>query len=113
MRSFIWRSEGTLGIGVSPLSDQLAGYFGVKNGVLVTEVREGSTAAAAGFKAGDIVTSLNGADVTDPADLRRRSARLEDGSDFSAGIVRDRKPLTLKGKVQSTRLQKRAGRVSL
>lgn len=102
---FIWRSEGALGIGVSPLSDQLASYFGVKSGVLVTEVREGSAAAAAGFKAGDVVTSLNGSDVADPGDLRRRTARLEDGAEFTAGVVRDKKPLTLKGKVQRRRAQ--------
>ena len=100
METFIWRSQGALGVTVSSLSDQLAEYFGVKAGVLVTAVQEGSAAAAAGFKAGDVVTTLNGSEVSDPADLRRRSATLEDGAEFTAGIMREKKALTLKGKVQ-------------
>lgn len=100
VRNFIWRAEGALGVSVSPLSDQLATYFGVKAGVLVAEVREGSAAAAAGFKAGDVVTAFNGSEVSDPGDLRQRTSRLEDGAEFTAAVVRDRKPLTLKGKVQ-------------
>ena len=100
--SFVWRTGNGLGITVSDLSDQLAGYFGVKNGVLVSSVADDSAAARAGIKAGDVVTSFNGADVTRPTDLRRRIQRLQDGDEFTAGVVRDKKSLTLKGKVEAT-----------
>ncbi len=109
---FMFSSQGRLGITISSLSDQLAGYFGVKHGVLVTAVQERSAAAAAGFKAGDVVTSLNGSDVSDPMELRQRSARLEDGSDFTAGVVRDHKTMTLKGKMQRPATARRATPVS-
>ena len=53
-------------------------YLAVKDGVLVTSVTSGSTAAKAGVKAGDVITSLNGATVSSPADLRQRAAPPEE-----------------------------------
>lgn len=102
-QSFIWRSTSGLGITVSDLSNQLADYFGAKDGVLVTAVAESSAGAKAGLKAGDVITSFNGGSVTSPSDLRRRIQRLDEGDDFTIGIVRDRKPQTLKGKYESSR----------
>ncbi len=102
-QNFIWRSSTGLGISVSDLSSQLADYFGVKDGVLVTAVTENSVAAKAGLKAGDVITTFNGGTVTDPSDLRRRTQRLDDGDEFTIGIVRDKKPQTLKGKYESSR----------
>ena len=63
--TFIWRSGNGLGITVGDLSDQLAGYFGVKDGVLVTSVTDDSAAAKAGIKAGDVdhVVQRNGCDT--------------------------------------------------
>jgi S1-C subfamily serine protease len=102
-QSFIWRSTTGLGITVSDLSTQLAEYFGAKDGVLVTAVTENSAGAKAGLKAGDVITSFNGGSVTNPADLRRRIQRLDVGDEFTIGIVRDKKPQTLKGKYESSR----------
>lgn len=101
--TFIWRSGNGLGITVSELSDQLAQYFGTKDGVLVSSVADNSAASKAGIKAGDVITSFNGSDVTGASDLRRRIQRLEDGEDFTVGVVRDKKTLTLKGKAETTR----------
>jgi serine protease Do len=93
------RSSNRLGVTVDDLSEQLAGYFGTKDGVLVTTVRDDSAAAKAGLKAGDVITQFNGMPVDSPSELRRRIQRLEDGAEFTIEIVRDRKPITLKGKV--------------
>jgi serine protease Do len=103
IESFVWRTGNALGMTVGDLSDQLAVYFGVKDGVLVTSVVDNSAAAKAGIKAGDVVTSFNGTDVTQPSDLRRRIQRLQDGDEFTVGVVRDKKSLTLKGKAETTR----------
>jgi serine protease Do len=100
---FVWRTGNSLGLTVGNLSTQLAEYFGTKDGVLVTSVSDDSAAAKAGIKAGDVITSFNGADVTDPSDLRRRIQRLDNGDEFTAGVVRDKKSLTLKGKVEAPR----------
>jgi serine protease Do len=96
-------TPGRLGIGVSELSPQLAEYFGTKDGVLVTSVSDNSVAAKTGVKAGDVITSVDGASVNDAEDLRRRTQGLDAGADFTIGIVRDRKPMTLKGKLESPR----------
>ena len=104
-------ASGQLGISVDELSPQLSEYFGTKEGVLVTTVRDGSNASKAGVKAGDVITSLNGGPVTSAADLRRRAQRLEGGDEFTLGIVRDRKPLTLKGKVDPAQPARSSARV--
>jgi serine protease Do len=101
--TFIWRSNNGLGITVGDLSQQLAEYFGTKDGVLVTSVADGSAAFKSGIKAGDVITSFNGSEVTSPSDLRRRIQALQDGDEFTVGVMRDKKPLTLKGKAETTR----------
>ena len=103
IETFVWRTGNGLGITVGDLSDQLAAYFGVKDGALVTSIAESSAASKAGIKAGDIITSFNGSDVEGPSDLRRRIQRLQDGDEFTVGVVRDKKSLTLKGKAETTR----------
>ena len=107
IQSYIWRSSNGLGMTVVDLSDQLADHFGAKEGVLVASVVDSSAAAKAGIKAGDVVTSLNGTAVTSPGDLRRQIRQLREGDEFSAGIMRDKKPLTLKGKIEKLRTRSR------
>jgi serine protease Do len=111
-QEFFWSSGSGLGITVTSLSSQLADYFGAKHGVLVTAVQDNSAAQAAGFKAGDVVTALNGEDVSEPGDLRRRTGRLQDGDEFTAAVMRDKKPVTLKGKIER-RTNRSATRVRL
>jgi len=104
---WIGRGSGRLGVSVSDLQPQLAEYFGVKGGVLVSSVTADSSAARAGLKAGDVITALNGSDVTSPSDLRQRTSRLKEGEELSLAIVRDRKAMTLKGKVEGVGEQPR------
>ncbi len=94
--------SGRLGISIDSLSPQLAEYFGTKDGVLVTSVSDDSAAARAGVKAGDVITSFNGSTVSDPQALRRRIQGLDDGDEFTIAVMRDRKPMTLKGKAERT-----------
>jgi serine protease Do len=94
-------SSGRLGITVDSLSDQLADYFGTKEGVLVTSVTSDSAAAKAGVKAGDVVVAINGTPVNSPSDLSRRTQRLEDGEEFTLDVVRNKQKQTLKGKVEA------------
>lgn len=100
IETFIWRAGTTLGMTASDLSDQLAAYFGTKDGVLVTSVTEGSPAAKAGLKAGDVITSLNGSAVASSSELRRRLQRMGSSDDFTIDVVRDKKTVTLKGKLE-------------
>jgi serine protease Do len=95
-------SSGRLGLTVDTLSPQLAEYFGTKEGVLVTSVRDDSPAAKAGIKAGDVITSVNGSAIDDTAELRRRLQAVDEGEEFTITVMRDRKPQTLKGKLEQT-----------
>jgi serine protease Do len=99
---FSYRSGGgRLGASVEDLSDELTEYFGVKHGVLVRSVTDGSPAAKAGMKAGDVITSVNGTTVEEPSDVSRTLNRLEDQAEFTIDVMRDKKPLTLKGNLGS------------
>jgi serine protease Do len=109
-----WTGRGStrLGLSVSDLQPQLAEHFGVKDGVLVTSVAADSPAAKAGVKAGDVITTLNGADVTSSSELRQRTSRLKDGEELSLGLVRDRKPMTVKARAEGAG-ERRRGRTVL
>lgn len=96
-----WGGSGRLGITVSSLSEQLADYFGTKEGVLVSSVTDDSAAAKAGLKAGDVIVSINGSSVDSPSELSRQVRRLEAGDEFTLEIVRDKSRQTLKGKVEA------------
>lgn len=93
-------SSGRLGITVEDLSSGLSDYFGVKEGVLVRSVTDGSPAAKAGLKAGDVITAVNGSRVDEPSDVSRAINRIENDAEFTLDIVRDKKPQTLKGKLE-------------
>lgn len=100
---FFGSAGGRLGVTVNELPSQLAEYFGAKDGVLVTSVSADSVAAKSGLKAGDVITAIDDTTVSSAADLRRRTQRLEDGDEFTLSIVRDKKTMTLKGKMEGRR----------
>ena len=99
LERFFWTGGTQLGITISDLEPQLAEYFGTKDGVLVSSVNADSAAAKAGLKAGDVITGVNGTDVTSASDLRGRLRNLE-GGEFTLAIVRNKQPMTLKGKLE-------------
>lgn len=113
LEPFMWFGGSQLGVTVNGLSDQLKGYFGVKDGVLVTSVNENSVGAKAGLKAGDIIVSVNGSTVDDPAELREEVGDVKAGEEFTIEIVRDKKPMTLKGKAEESRSRRSTSRVIL
>lgn len=90
--------RGRLGVSIQGLTPELAEYFGVKDGVLVSSVEKDSPAAKAGIKAGDVITSVDGQSVADGSALVDQ-LRAKDG-DVSIGISRDRKALTLKATLE-------------
>ena len=99
--SFSYRGGGRLGISTEDLTDGLRDYFGVKRGVLVRSVTDGSPAAKAGLKAGDVITAINGDQVDEPSDISRALDRLDTDADFTLEITRDKKTQTLKGKLET------------
>jgi S1-C subfamily serine protease len=98
----VW-PRGRIGAQLSPLTDQLAEYFGASDGVLVSSVEPESVAAKAGLKAGDVITSVNGRSVGAPRDVAQELRTGEAGKDVEIGILRDKKALTLKAQVPEGR----------
>ena len=91
--------RGRLGVNVQELTPDLAAYFGVKDGLLVNSVQADTPAAKAGFKAGDVIGTVNGKAVTTPDDLIKELAD-KDG-EVTIGVTRDKKPLALKATLES------------
>jgi len=91
-------SPRRLGVTVTPLSDQLATFFGVKAGALVSEVAAGSPAEAVGIKAGDVITSINGHAVSSTNDVAREVRAAGVGS-VEIRVTRDRREMTMTPKL--------------
>lgn len=89
--------RGWLGVGIQPLTAELAKKFGVAEGegVLVNEVFEKDPAALAGIKPGDVIVRIDGAVVDSPNKLSRLIATLTPGATSKIEIVRDLKRLTM------------------
>jgi serine protease Do len=99
----VFGSAARLGVVVTPLSEQLAAYFGVKDGVLVSEVQANTPAASAGIKAGDVITSVNGHAITGPQDVVNEVREVQAGGAIELKVTRDRKELSLKATIPERR----------
>lgn len=78
-----------IGISMQDIDDQLADFFQVKQGILVTHVLRNSPAAEAGIKAGDVIVSFNGTDVDSARELMHELKDLSEGDDVDIGLVRE------------------------
>jgi serine protease Do len=83
-----------IGVSTQSLTKQLAEYFGVQEGVLISSVSEDSPAAKAGLKAGDVITAIDGEKVSSSGDITRALSKKETG-DVSLTVVRDRNTRTV------------------
>jgi len=92
---FALGSSRRIGVTTSALGKQLAEYFGVSRGVLVSSVEANSPADKAGLKAGDVVTEIDGKQVEDADDLVRGLGAKDEG-EVTLTVVRDRKQRTVR-----------------
>jgi S1-C subfamily serine protease len=90
--------RGRLGVNVQELTPELAGYFGVKDGLLVNSVQADTPAAKAGIKAGDVIGSVNGKAVASSSELVKELADKE--GEVTIGVTRDKKALSLKATLE-------------
>src|SRR6185295_773031 len=82
--------RGQLGIVVLPIPSEEATKLGVTQGpgVVVYQVQSGSGADRAGLRAGDVITALNGAGVTDPNQFRNAIASTPPGTEITLTVQR-------------------------
>jgi len=85
--------RGYLGVLIQPLTSELAESFGLEKsrGILIAQVNEGSPAAKAGLKQGDVIVSFQGKPVTDVGDFRNRVSLTAPGKTETLSIMRDGK----------------------
>jgi len=97
-RAFSFMSGPRLGIQAHELEedDNLASYFGSKDGILVLGVGEESVAAKAGVQSGDVIKSIGDEQIEDIDDLRDAVRDFDEGDEFTISVLRHGKTQTLK-----------------
>lgn len=83
-------SGGYLGVQIQELTVGLREYFKIKNdnGVLISGVVDDSPAEKAKLKAGDIILSVNGDNVSTTSDLQRAISRQNPDSEVKLEVIR-------------------------
>ena len=94
-------TRGWLGIGIQPLTPELAKSFGVSadEGILVNQIMPKSPAEAAGLKVGDLILTLDGKPIKDARQMQRLVAEAEIGKTIAVIVLRDKTKRALKVQV--------------
>lgn len=83
--------RGMLGVNIQTLTEDTAKALDLTDvsGVLVSNVRSGSSAEKAGVKRGDIITAINGEKIDDGNVLRNKVAGTMPGTEIKLTVLRD------------------------
>jgi len=83
--------RGMLGVNIQTLTEDTAKALDLTDvtGVLVSNVRPGSSAEKAGVKRGDIITGINGEKIDDGNVLRNKVAGTMPGTEIKLTVLRD------------------------
>jgi len=89
-------TRGFLGVSIQNISEELADYYGIKDGkgVIVAEVVPGAPADEAGIKVKDIILEVNGKKIEDNRQLSAMVAGIEVGKVIEVDLLRDGKEKT-------------------
>ncbi|WP_085809053.1 Do family serine endopeptidase [Sphingomonas sp. TZW2008] len=89
--------RGYVGVSIQPLSDDLAAAVGLpkNSGEIIARAEPGGPAAKAGLRAGDVVTKVNGKQVTPDTTLSYLIANVPPGQQARLDVIRDGKPTTV------------------
>lgn len=80
--------RSTIGVTVGPISEDIADYYNIPNGLYVSEVLENSDAQKQGIKKGDIIVKVNGVDAHATSDIAEAKAKLSVGDTIDFTIWR-------------------------
>jgi len=92
---------GYLGVQIQPVTPDVAAAIGLDHpgGALVSQVNDGSPAAKAGIKTGDVITSFAGEPIKDPKDLSRAVADVSPGAKETLDVWRNGKAMQISADV--------------
>ncbi|MDQ3731479.1 MAG: DegQ family serine endoprotease, partial [Pseudomonadota bacterium] len=84
-------SRGKLGVQIQEVTSDLAESFGLEEptGALVAAVEEGSAAAQAGIRAGDVILTYDGKEVAEMSDLPVMVAATKPGTEVEVEVLRE------------------------
>jgi len=84
-------TRGWLGVQIQPVTQDIADGLGIDTteGALVADPQEGGPARAAGIKAGDIITEVDGNKVEGPRDLAKMIAAYDPDTKVELTVLRD------------------------
>ncbi len=90
------------GLEVQNVDSRIARYFGLDRteGVIVSEIQEGSPGDHAGLRVGDIIVRANGERISDDSTLSGIIQDSKPGDTVALQVIRDRKELDLKLRVE-------------
>jgi serine protease Do len=93
--------RGYLGVSIQPVTADLARGFGISeaSGALVSSVVEGSPAAKAGIKPGDVITEYDGRKVARSDELPRVVAESPVGREVPVTVIRDGTRVSLRATI--------------
>ncbi|MEO1488847.1 MAG: trypsin-like peptidase domain-containing protein, partial [Pseudomonadota bacterium] len=89
--------RGFLGVGLAPVSDDIANSLGLpeNRGEIIQNVQDDSAADLAGLLPGDIITSINGQEVTNDQTVIFLIANLQPGDTAQIDVLREGQPVSL------------------
>lgn len=83
-------SRGRIGVSIQNMSPELAKNLGISqsSGALIGTVEKGTPAEAAGLRAGDVVTGINGSPIIGASELRNRVGLSPVGTKMELTVLR-------------------------
>ncbi|HEV3255688.1 MAG TPA: PDZ domain-containing protein [Gemmataceae bacterium] len=98
------RPSAFLGVQTMPLTQAARDRLGIKadRGVVVTDVVPDTPAAKAGLKRGDVITSVNGKDISDPGQLRQAVEDAGVGKTVTIKTERGKETKEFKAELEET-----------
>jgi serine protease Do len=93
--------RGWLGVAVQPLTPEIARALGTPGtrGALVSQVRPGSPAEAAGIRRGDVIVAYRGSEMADLRDLPRAVSATPVGEVVAIDLIRDGERRTVEARI--------------
>jgi serine protease Do len=97
-----WRS-GMIGIDGQAVEEQLAEFFGVKEGVLVRSVAQDMPAAKAGIRAGDVIVRIEDSKVRSPRDITSVIRAAKGKKPLKVALVRQKAEMSVDVQLEDDR----------